>query len=413
MNTERKKRIVIVGGGFGGLFCALNLGGNHIVTLIDPTDRFLFTPMLYEYFSGEFEARQIAPRYTELLPEGTGFLHGKVNAIDFNAQSVVLEAPEETLDYDILILAMGSVVNFGDVEGAAQYALPFRKIEDAGMLRMRLTAAIAERINGRKASAPALNKILPVTIIGGNTNGVEIAAKIAELLRATVKQRELPLQIQTTIVEQGDTILPESGQKLRLKATEVLKQLDITILPRAKTVKVTPVSIDVERNERWETLGSAVTVWTGGIQANPLVHHLHTPANQAGQILTWPTLQIQTHNNVFALGDAAHCANVEPSLHGTAQLAFQQAQLVADNVSSLLSGRTLASGKFKDIGETLSLGTSSGAVAIGGHVITGRVARLARFAAFLGRLPTWYHRLKVAPELLTGGNRPKLLLDEA
>ncbi len=413
MNDHHQKRIVIVGGGFGGLFCALNLSESCCVTLIDPTERFLFTPMLYEYFSGEFEAWQIAPKYTDLLPEGKGFLHGKVSAIDFKTQTVLLEAPEEQLGYDVLILAMGSAPNFGDVEGAAQYALPFRKIEDAGMLRLRLTAAIAERTSGEKAAASVRSKILPVTIIGGNSNGVEIAAKIAELLQATVNQRELPLQIQTTIVERDERILPDADDNLRAKVSEILKQLNVTVLPRARTVKVTPTSIDVERNERWETLGSAVTVWTAGIEGNPLVQHLHIPTNQAGQILTWPTLQIQTHNNVFALGDAACCENAAKSLYGTAQLAYQQANLVADNVKSLLAGKELSNGHFKDLGEALSLGTTSGAVEIGGHVMTGSLARLTRFAAFLGRLPTWYHRLKVAPNWLAGGNKPKILIQGA
>src|SRR5882762_6041118 len=124
-------RIVIVGGGFGGLFTALDLGNTHEVTLISDADHFLFTPMLYEYLSGEVEEWHIAPSYKELLDESVNVICDEVDAVDLEAQTLTLKERSEPLPYDVLVIAVGGVTNFAGVPGAADYAIPFRKIAHA------------------------------------------------------------------------------------------------------------------------------------------------------------------------------------------------------------------------------------------------------------------------------------------
>src|SRR5829696_7021971 len=119
-----KARIVILGGGFGGVFTALEIAGSADVTLISDADHFLFSPMLYEYLSGEVEAWHIAPRYDELLDENVTLVTSAVTEIDLTAQSVSL-ANQRTLNYDVLVLALGGITNYVGVEGAEQYSLPF------------------------------------------------------------------------------------------------------------------------------------------------------------------------------------------------------------------------------------------------------------------------------------------------
>src|ERR1700687_2462578 len=114
--ASEKKRIVIVGGGFGGLFTALDLAGAGDVTLISDEDHFLFAPMLYEYLSGEVEEWHIAPRYKELLDEGVNLVQAKVASIDLERRSVVFETSPEPLTYDLLVLAVGGVTNYAGVE---------------------------------------------------------------------------------------------------------------------------------------------------------------------------------------------------------------------------------------------------------------------------------------------------------
>ncbi len=124
---NKKARIVIVGGGFGGLFTALDLGSAGDVTLISDTDHFLHTPMLYEYLSGEVEEWHIAPKYRELLDEDVNLIQDEVTNIDLDAHSITLKKRTTTLQYDVLVLAVGGVSNFSGVPGAAEHSIPFRQ----------------------------------------------------------------------------------------------------------------------------------------------------------------------------------------------------------------------------------------------------------------------------------------------
>jgi len=136
-----KPKILILGGGFGGVFTALELAGSADVTLVTDADHFLFTPMLYEYLSGEVEAWHIAPTYDDLLNENVRCIQDGVTAIDLTDQSVSLANRQEKLGYDMLVLALGGVTNYAGVEGAEEFSLPFRKLAHADDLRRRMVAA--------------------------------------------------------------------------------------------------------------------------------------------------------------------------------------------------------------------------------------------------------------------------------
>ncbi|HSP62636.1 MAG TPA: FAD-dependent oxidoreductase, partial [Pyrinomonadaceae bacterium] len=140
--TPATTKILIIGGGFGGLFSALELAGTGEVTLVNDEDHFLFKPMLYEYLSGEVDAWHIAPDCKELLDERVRFVRGAVTKIDLKARAVTVAKRAEPISYDVLVLALGGVTNFAGVEGAAQYAFPFRRLVDANHLRRRMTEAL-------------------------------------------------------------------------------------------------------------------------------------------------------------------------------------------------------------------------------------------------------------------------------
>src|SRR5205807_1411099 len=136
--SEQQARILIIGGGFGGLFTALDLAGVAEVTLVSSEDHFLFKPMLYEYLSGEVEAWHIAPHYKELLDERVRFIQGEVTEIDTVARAATLAGWTEAQAYDALVLAVGGVTNYANVEGAEEHTLPFRTLADADILRNRM-----------------------------------------------------------------------------------------------------------------------------------------------------------------------------------------------------------------------------------------------------------------------------------
>ena len=206
---NKRARVVILGGGFGGLFTAFDLGSAHEVTLVSDADHFLFTPMLYEYLSGEVEAWHIAPAYKELLDESVNLICDEVMAVDVANKTVKLKAHEQ-LQYDVLVLAFGGVTNFAGVPGAADYAIPFRKLAHADKLRQRMVEALDH-------VAPDLppqdtQRALTFAVVGAGASGVELATKMADLLRDAFKRRSLTGEPRVLVIEMGDRVVPGMGE---------------------------------------------------------------------------------------------------------------------------------------------------------------------------------------------------------
>jgi len=154
---------------------------------------------------------------------------------------------------------------------------------------------------------------------------------------------------------------------------------------------------------------AAGVVWTAGVAVNPLIEKLGIEKDKRGLIVVEPTLQVRGFTEVFALGDIALYKDVTPTLAGTAQLANQEASLLASNIKALLDGRRLHARHFVELGEAVSLGTENAAVLAGGQAFSGAMARRARFALYTARLPTWHHRLKVGASWFFEGTSPRPL----
>ena len=186
--AEERARILVVGGGFGGLFTALGLSGAGEVTLVSNEDHFLHTPLLYEYLSGEVEAWHIAPPYRELLDgDGVRFVQGAVTEIDFDRKEATVAGRVRRLPYDYLVLAVGGVTNFWGVEGAESNALPFRKIRHADDLRRRMIDAL-DRIPPAAAPQDA-RRATTFVVVGGGASGVELSTKMADRRRRDGRER--------------------------------------------------------------------------------------------------------------------------------------------------------------------------------------------------------------------------------
>ncbi|MEJ7615881.1 MAG: FAD-dependent oxidoreductase, partial [Pyrinomonadaceae bacterium] len=182
-------KIVVVGGGFGGLFTALDLTSAGEVTLISREDHFLFTPLLYEYLSGEVEAWHIAPYFRDLLDDQMRYIRGEVIDVDFAAREVAIADRVRRVGYDVLVLAVGGASNFAGVEGAEQYAIPFRKVSHADALRFRMIETL-DRIQPTAAPQDARGAATFV-VVGAGASGVELSAKMADLLNDAFGRRGL------------------------------------------------------------------------------------------------------------------------------------------------------------------------------------------------------------------------------
>ena len=401
-------RVVIIGGGIGGLFTALELAGEAQVTLVSDEDHFLFTPMLYEYLSGEVEEWHIAPKYKEILDERITFIQGEVSEIDLQNRRVTIEKHSEELAYDILVLGVGGVTNYAGIAGAQQFAIPFRKIAHADMLRQRMVDALDH-------VAPNLppqdtHRALTFAVVGAGASGVELSTKMADLLRDAFERRALTGEPRVLVIEMGDRVVPGMGDQIREFVTEALAESRVEVHTLTQVVRLTEKSLTFSHGGTETEIETAAGVWAGGVQVSPLVQRLGVAKTRRGLILVDPTLQIQGHENVFALGDIAYYEDATPTLAGTAQLAFQQATLAARNVSALIKGEKLESKHFEELGEAMSLGTERAAVLAGGKAFGGPIARQARFAMYTSRLPTWHHRLRVGASWFFGGTAPRPLL---
>ncbi|HEX2271605.1 MAG TPA: NAD(P)/FAD-dependent oxidoreductase [Pyrinomonadaceae bacterium] len=404
-----KARILILGGGFGGLFTALGLAGSADVTLVSDQNHFLFTPMLYEYLSGEVEEWHIAPRFNELLDNNVNIIHDKVTAVDINANQATLERFKDPLSYDVLVLAIGGVTNYVGVEGAEQHTIPFRKIADADNLRRRMVQTL-DRIPP-DLSPQDVRRELTFAVVGAGASGCELSTKMADLLLDAVKRRALHGEPRVLVIEMSDRVVPGMGDQIREFVEDALRESHVEVHTRTRVVNVAADSITFEHEGNREQLQTAGTVWTGGVKMRPLVEQLDVAKTSRGLIKVRPTLQLDQHDNIFALGDIACCPPADATLPGTAQLALQEANLAADNIKAVLSGRELQTKHFEELGEALSLGTERGAVLLaGGQAFGGALARQARFALYTSRLPTWHHRLRVGASWFFEGTAPRPLL---
>ena len=405
--TQNNAKILIIGGGFGGLFTALGLNGCGEVTLVNDEDHFLFKPMLYEYMSGEVEAWHIAPDCKELLDEKVRFIRGAVTKIDLDARAVTIAGRAEPVSYDVLVIAPGAVTNYAGVPGAEQFSLPFRALNDANRLRRRMTEAL-DHVQPDSAPQDTRNA-LTFAVVGGGASGVELSTKMADLLRDAVKRRALRGEPRVLIVEMADRLVPGMGEEIRKFVEDALEECRIEVHTETRVVRVTEHGITLEHNQQQTELETAAVVWVAGVRVSPLAESLKVEKDRRGLILVERTLQVRGHPNVFGLGDVAFYPDVVPTLAGTAQLALQESGLCARNVRAFIEGRELKSKHFIELGEAVSLGTEHAAVLSAGKVISGPLARQARFAMYTARLPTWHHRLRVSASWFFEGTQPRPL----
>ena len=402
-----KPKIVILGGGFGGIFTALDIGGAADVTLVNDADHFIFTPMLYEYLSGEVEAWHIAPKYSELLDDDVHLVQSAATSVDLKSQTVSL-ANQQTLNYDMLVLALGGITNYVGVEGAQENSMPFRKLEHADNLRARMVAAL-DRIPPDMAPQD-VRRELTFALVGAGASGCELSTKMADLLYDAFKRRALQGEPRVLVIEMSDRVVPGMGDQIREFVEDALHKSRVEVHTETRVVKVEKDGITFEHDGNQERLQTAAVVWLGGVKMNPVIEHLDAEKSKRGLLIVKPTLQLSQHVNVFALGDIAFYPDASPTLAGTAQLAFQQASLAGHNVKAYLEGRELKTRHFEELGEALSLGTERAAVLTGGKAFGGALARQARFALYTSRLPTWHHRLRVGASWFFEGTTPQPLL---
>ncbi|MGB3299244.1 MAG: NAD(P)/FAD-dependent oxidoreductase [Phormidesmis sp.] len=383
--------ICILGGGFGGLYTALALSKlnweeqPHIV-LVDQRDRFIFAPLLYELVTEEMQTWEIAPPYEELLANtGVRFHQSGVERIDIEAQQVMLSDGTQ-LQCDRTVLALGGETPMDMAPGVADYAIPFRSLEDAYRLKERL-----RQLEGALKAGKA--EKIRVAVVGGGYSGVEVACKVAERLGEQGRVR---------IVELSDKILATSPDFNRKAAQKALSDKDVWIDYETRVTEVTADTLSLSYKDKIDTLPVDIVIWTVGSKVSPALDALDLPRNGRGQFSISPTLQVVDHPNVFALGDLADGVDGDgKTVPTTAQSAIQQADYVAWNIWASLSGRPLLPFHYQHLGEMMTLGSDNATLTGLGIKLEGNLAHVARRLTYLYRMPTLEHQIRVGVNWIT------------
>jgi demethylphylloquinone reductase len=404
--ADQKRRVLIVGGGFGGVFTALGIADVAEVTLISTEDHFLFTPLLYEYLSGEVEAWHIAPRYRELFDDKVRVIQTEVTDINFETREATLADRSNPIPYDILVLAVGGVTNYAGVEGAKEQTLPFRKIAHADEIRSRLMEVL-DHIPPDSAPQDARAQAT-FAVIGAGASGVELSTKLGDLLNDAFRRRGLSGEPRVLAIEMSNQVVPGMADDIREYVEEALKSSRVEVHTDTRVIRVEPDRLICEHNRELVEFKPSAVIWTGGVRVSPLIERLNLK-KERGLVVVEPTMQVLDREEVFVLGDAAYLRDVPATLRGTAQLAHQQAVVVAKNIQALIDKARLQKGEFVELGEALSLGTENAAVLASGSSFSGALARQARFALYTSRLPTWQHRLRVGASWFFEGTAPRPL----
>ncbi|MFM7314650.1 MAG: NAD(P)/FAD-dependent oxidoreductase [Cyanobium sp.] len=381
--------IVIVGGGFGGLYTALALAErpqHPPILLIEPNEQFLFLPLLYELLSGELRGWEVAPRYATLLAgRGIAHLRDHVERIDADGHRLHTRGGQ-TIPYRQLVLASGGHSTTFGVPGAERHCLGFRSLNDIERLQRLLTTLQRTR-----------RPLQRLAVVGAGATGVELACKLADLGAG---------ELVVELIEQGPQLLPLGRAFNREQAELALKRRDVRLRTHTAVVAVEADHLLLRRTDlpvapgsapvRDETLPTAGVIWTAGLGFRPPTIHPSPPLDGRGRLRCENSLQLRGQPDLFVVGDLA-CIEADGSpLPSTAQVAFQQAPVLAANLLRARAGDRLQPFQWTDLGEMLSLGRGEASLCGGGITLAGRTAFRLRQLAYLSRMPGLGHTLRVA-----------------
>jgi NADH:ubiquinone reductase (H+-translocating) len=401
--TTTLKRVLILGGGFGGLYTALQLEKTLArdmdveVTLVNRENFFLFTPMLHEVAASDLDMTHIVNPIRKLLRR-VRFFCGEVESIDLTEKRVVvshgIERHEHEMEYDYLVIGLGSITNFFNTPGLQERALTMKSLGDAVYLRNRLISHLEEA--DFECMSGVRERLLTIVVAGGGFAGVETIAGINDFLREALpnyprlQERDLRL----VLVHPGAVILPELGEKLGAYAQGKLAERGVEI--RVNT-KVTGISDDGVALSDGSQIATDLLTWTAGTSPNPLLDALPC-RRERGRLVVNEYLETPDWPGVWALGD---CALIPDRASGkfcppTAQHALREGKVVAQNITAAIRGGAKQSFAFTSLGQLASIGRRTGVARVLGINFSGFAAWWLWRTVYLAKLPRFEKKLRVA-----------------
>lgn len=381
---SRISRVVIVGGGFGGLYAARSLKHTEVdVTLIDRRNFHLFQPLLYQVATGALSPGEIASplRYVLNRQKNTRVLLGEVVDIDVNKREVVLN-DHSRVPYDTVIFATGSTHSYFGHPEWASLAPGLKTVEDATEIRTRLLLAF-ERAEGDTDPA-ARRANLTFVIVGGGPTGVELAGAIAEISRDTLKKdfRSInPADANIFLIEGTDRLLPAYPDKLSHAAERALTELGVRTRTGAMVTGIDEQGVTVKERGTVTGIQAKTVLWAAGVQASPmgkmLSDRLGFTLDHAGRVPVEPDLSIAEHPEILVIGDLAAFLQDGRQVPGVAPTAIQQGHYAARLVASRLRNENPKPFRYLDKGSLATIGRNQAVAVIGPFQFSGILAWLA------------------------------------
>ena len=364
-----KPKVVILGGGFGGLAAARALHKAADVTVVDRHNYQTFLPLLYQVSTAGLAADHVAyPIRGALRKTPVKFRMGSPISIDHKNKEVKLDS-SELLKFDHLIVALGSVTADFGIPGVSEFTLGMKSVAEALNIRAEIMRRFEDLCRFEDETK------LSITVIGGGPTGVEMAGAIAELIRGPLKsdQAQAASHISISLIEAGPRLLPPFAPSLSARTKKDLEKLGVKVLLNAAVQEVEHRKIKLKDGS---TIASEITIWAAGVKGNDAIVQLNLPT--AGtRVAVEPTMQVKNYPYIWALGDIA--ASVDKNgnqLPMVAPVAIQQGKFIAKQIARVSKSQKLASFKYLDKGSMATIGRNKAIVQVKGIKISGALAWL-------------------------------------
>lgn len=376
MNQPTRPKILIIGGGFGGLKAAESLARLPVqVTLVDRRNHHTFQPLLYQVATAGLSPAEIAAPIREILAkhDNVEVLLGEVTDFDLARRTAKLN--EFELTYDYLVVAAGATHAYFGHDEWEQFAPGLKTIEDALEIRRRMLLAF--ELAERQAAVTGKHQQLSFVVVGGGPTGVELAGTLAEIARQSLADdfRHIdPKKTRIVLLEAGPSLLASYPDDLRQSAKRQLERLGVDVRLNSAVTDVRSTEIHVGS----EVLHASVVFWAAGVAASPLGRALGGPVDRAGRVLVESDLSLRGHREVFVIGDLASLKQAEGTqLPGVAPVAMQEGRWVARQIAADLAGNPRTPFHYVDKGSLATIGRAAAVAQFGKVHISGFLAWLS------------------------------------
>ena len=402
MSPGKAHRVVIIGGGFGGLNVARSLKRTPVkVTLIDRRNFHLFQPLLYQVATGGLSPANIAAPLRAVLKnqKNTQVLLGKAVDIDATNRRVILADGEH--DYDTLVIATGVRHHYFGSDQWQPLAPGLKTVEDATEIRSRILSAFEAA--ERETDVAEVIRWLTFFVVGAGPTGVELAGTVGELAQHTLRRDYRHIdssKARVVLLEDLDRVLPSYPPELSTKAELALSRLGVTVRTGSRVTAIQPGSITIRSGEQTEEVECSTVLWAAGIQASPVgrmvARATGTEMDPIGRVMVGPDCSLPNYPEIFVVGDLAHFEHeLDQPLPGVAPVAIQQGRYVSKVIRRRLDGKRTVLFRYRDRGSMATIGRAAAVADIGRFHFSGFLAWLAWLFVHLIFLIGFENRLLV------------------